>query len=93
VAEGTAARNKIPVDTINVALTAQFDPRAGREGFESTPLYPTNIEMRVVISSPRSEAVIKQLVADTERGCPIYNLVVNAQKIVGRIERVKAKNK
>jgi uncharacterized OsmC-like protein len=93
VAEGTAARNKIPVDTINVALTAQFDPRAGRKGFESTPLYPTNIEMRVVISSPRSEAVIKQLVADTERGCPIYNLVVNAQKIVGRIERVKAKNK
>ena len=50
-------------------------------------------KMRVVISSPRSEAEIRQLVADTERGCPIYNLVTNAQKISGRIERVKAKNK
>lgn len=93
VAEGTAARNKIPVDTINVALTAQFDPRAGRKGFESTPLYPTDIEMRVVISSPREEAVIKKLVEDTEHGCPIYNLVTNAQTISGRIARVNAKNK
>ena len=93
VAEGTAARNRIPVDTINVALTAQLDPRAGRKGYEAVPLYPTDIEMRVVISSPREEAVIRQLVEDTEHGCPIYNLVTNAQKISGRIERVKAKNK
>ena len=93
VAEGTAARNRIPVDTINVALTAQFDPRAGRKGYEAVPLYPTDIEMRVVISSPREETVIRQLVEDTEHGCPIYNLVTNAQKISGRIERVKAKNK
>ena len=93
VAEGTAARNKIPVDTLNVALTAKFDPRSGRKGFEQTPLYPTDIQMRVVISSPRSEAEIRQLVADTERGCPIYNLVTNAQEIKGRIERVNAKNK
>ena len=50
-------------------------------------------EMRVVISSPRSEAEIRQLVADTERGCPIYNLVTNAQKIKGGIKRVIAKNK
>ena len=93
VAEGTAARNRIPVDTLNVALTAKFDPRSGRKGFEQTPLYPTDIQMRVVISSPRSEAEIRQLVADTERGCPIYNLVTNAQEIKGRIERVNAKNK
>jgi hypothetical protein len=49
--------------------------------------------MRVVISSPRSEAEIRQLVADTERGCPIYNLVTNAQKIKGGIKRVIANNK
>lgn len=93
VAEGTAARNRIPVDTLNVALTAKFDPRSGRKGFEQVPLYPTDIQMRVVISSPRGEAEIRQLVADTEHGCPIYNLVTNAQEIKGRIERVNAKNK
>ena len=93
VAEGTAARNRIPLDTLNVALTAQFDPRSGRKGYEQTPLYPTDIQMRVVISSPRSEAEIRQLVADTERGCPIYNLVTNAQEIKGGIKRVIAKNK
>jgi hypothetical protein len=49
--------------------------------------------MRVVISSPHSEAEIPQLVADTERGCPIYNLVTNAQEIKGGIKRVIAKNK
>ena len=90
VAEGTAARNKIALDTLNVSLTAQFDPRSGRKGFEQTPLYPTDIQMRVIISSPRSEAEIRQLVADTERGCPIYNLVTNAQEIKGRIKRVTA---
>ena len=93
VAEGTAARNRIPLDTLNVALAAQFDPRSGRKGYEQTPLYPTDIQMRVVISSPRSEAEIRQLVADTERGCPIYNLVTNAQEIKGGIKRVIAKNK
>lgn len=93
VAEGTAARNRIPLDTLKVSLTAQFDPRSGRQVFTQTPLYPTDIKMRVVVSSPREEAVIRQLVADTEKGCPIYNLVVNAQKITGRVERVIAKNK
>lgn len=93
VAEGVAARNQIPLDTLKVSLTAQLDPRAGRKGFEDTPSYPTDIKMRVLINSPREEAVIRQLVADTERGCPIYNLVVNAQKITGRINRVNAKNK
>lgn len=93
VAEGTAARHRIPLDTLKVSLTAQFDPRAGRKGFESTPLYPTDITMRVVVSSPREEKVIRELVEETERGCPIYNLVVNAQKLTGRISRVTAKNK
>lgn len=49
--------------------------------------------MRVIISSPREEAAIRQLVEDTEKGCPIYNLVVNAQKITGRFKRVTAKIK
>ena len=93
VAEGTAARTKTPLDTLNVSLTAQFDPRAGRKGFENTPLYPTDIKMRVFISSPRPEAEIRELVERTERGCPIYNLVTNAQVISGRIERVTARNK
>lgn len=93
VAEGTAARQRIPLDTLKVSLTAQFDPRAGRKGYEQTPLYPTDITMRVVVSSPREEAVIRKLVDDTERGCPIYNLIANAQKLTGRISRVTAKNK
>ena len=93
VAEGTAARHRIPLDTLKVSLTATLDPRAGRQGFENTPLYPTDINMRVIISSPREEAAIRQLVEDTEKGCPIYNLVVNAQKITGRFKRVTAKIK
>ena len=93
VAEGTAARNHVPLDTLKVSLTAEFDPRAGRKGFENTPLYPTNIKMRVVVSSPCDEATIRQLVEDTEKGCPIYNLVTRAQTLTGRIERVTAKFK
>lgn len=93
VAEGTAARQRVALDTLNVSLTAQFDPRAGRKGYEQTPLYPTDIQMRVVISSPRDETVIRQLVEDTEKGCPIYNLVTNAQEIKGSIKRVRANNK
>lgn len=93
VAEGVAAKGRIPLDTLKVSLTAQLDPRSGRKGYEQVPLYPTDIKMRVIISSPKEEAVIRQLVEDTERSCPIYNLVVNAQRITGRIERVTAKQK
>lgn len=93
VAEGTAARQHVALDTLKVSLTAQFDPRAGRKGFEDTPLYPTDIKMRVVVSSPSDEATVRQLVEDTEKGCPIYNLVTRAQTITGRIKRVTAKVK
>ena len=79
------------MDTLKVSLTAQLDPRAGRKGFEQTPLYPTDIQMQVHISSPRDEATIQKLVEDTERGCPIYNLVTNAQTITGRVKRVNSK--
>ena len=49
--------------------------------------------MKVVVSSPRDEATIRQLVEDTEKGCPIYNLVTRAQTLTGRVKRVTASNK
>lgn len=89
VLEGNAARHEIAVDTIRVQITGDWDLRAGRPGFEEVKPYPTNIKMRVQIASPETLDRVKYLISETERNCPIYNLLKHKQTIVGRIKRVK----
>ena len=54
------------------------------------PTYQPGLREFIEWETRKGEAEIRQLVADTERDCPIYNLVTNAQEIKGRIKRVTA---
>ncbi|MEA2511257.1 MAG: hypothetical protein QOJ59_744 [Thermomicrobiales bacterium] len=82
-----AADREVPLDAIEVEVTAQMDPRAGKPGFEQIPIYPHQISYTVELESPASDQQIAELHAAVERACPILNLLLNPQKIAGTIVR------
>lgn len=80
-----AADLRIPLDSLEVEVQADQDPRAGSPGFEQVPIYPHNISYTVHITSPATTARIRELHETVERKCPIYNLLVNPQNVTGRV--------
>ncbi|MER7786691.1 OsmC family protein [Streptomyces sp. NPDC097640] len=80
-----AADLRIPLDSLEVEVQADQDPRAGQPGFEQVPIYPHNISYTVHITSPATGARIRELHETVERKCPIYNLLVNPQSVTGRV--------
>lgn len=81
-----AADRQVPLDSLEVEVSAQQDPRAGQPGYEHVPVYPHNITYTVHVTSPASEEEIAALHEAVERVCPILNLLANPQQINGRIE-------
>jgi uncharacterized OsmC-like protein len=82
-----AADRQVVLDSIDVDVTAQLDPRANQPGHEDIPVYPHNIRYTVHISSPASNQELTELHAAVERVCPILNLLVNPQQIAGTVVR------
>ncbi|MDT0317768.1 MULTISPECIES: OsmC family protein [unclassified Streptomyces] len=80
-----AADLRIPLDSLEVEVQADHDPRAGSPGFEQTPIYPHNIAYTVHVTSPAPAERIRELHEAVERNCPIYNLLVNPQQVTGRV--------
>jgi uncharacterized OsmC-like protein len=87
-----AADLEVPLDSLEVEITAQMDPRAGRPGFESIPVYPHNIAYTVHLESPASSEAIAELHAAVERTCPILNLLLNPQQITGTIDHQRVED-
>ena len=79
----------MPLDSLSVEVAGQIDPRAGKPGFESVPVYPHNIAYDVHLESPASSAEIAALHDAVERACPILNLLLNPQEIRGVINHVQ----
>lgn len=80
-----AADKQIPLDSLEVEVTGQLDPRAGTAGNEHIPVYPHNITYTVHITSPAPAETLADLHETVERVCPIFNLLVNPQTIAGRV--------
>lgn len=83
-----AAARQVPLDSLEVCVKGTSDIRAGRQGFESVPNYPHNIQYTVHVKSPANYENIKQLRDAVEAVCPIYNLLKDEQTIEGRIVRI-----
>ncbi len=81
-----AADRRVPLDSLDVEVTGQTDPRANQPSFEHVPVYPHNISYTVHITSSASDAELAELHQAVERVCPILNLLVNPQEIKGRID-------
>jgi uncharacterized OsmC-like protein len=80
-----AADLGVPLESLEVEVTGTMDPRAGRDGFEDTPVYPHGITYDVYLSSSASSEELAALHAAVEKACPILNLLINPQKITGRV--------
>ncbi len=80
-----AAQREVPLDSLEVEITAQIDPRSGQPGYEHVPVYPHNISYTVHITSPAPQEEIAALHEAVERACPILNLLINPQQIHGTV--------
>ncbi|GGS74971.1 osmotically inducible protein OsmC [Planobispora rosea] len=93
-----AAELEIPLDSLEVDVRAEYDPRAQRpdeadeaSGAEGTgiPVYPQNFRYQVLIDSPAPDEDLARLHAEVERVCPILNLIRHPQDISGSVVRVR----
>lgn len=82
-----AAEKEIPLDAVEIAVSAEMHPRAGSEGI---PPYPQNITYTATVTSPASEAELADLYQSVEHACPILNLLLNPQQISGQLVHIGA---
>jgi len=85
-----AAELEVPLDSIEVEITGQIDPRGGTPGFETVPIFPHNITYAVKLSSTADAATLDRLHQAVEERCPILNLLKNPQVITGTVENTAA---
>mgnify|MGYP003609840902 CR=1 FL=1 len=81
-----AATRGVVLDALETRVSAQFDPRAGRPGYEDTPRHPHAIRYTVDLASSATGEEIAALHAAVEASCPIYNLLLEPQQVSGTIE-------
>ena len=80
-----AAEQGVSLESLDVKVTGQMHPLAGKLGYEDVPIYPYNIKYELNIISGESKETIKVLHEAVEKVCPIFNLLVNPQTIVGEV--------
>ena len=85
-----AASRQVPLDALEVVVTAHQEPRAGKPGFEQTPRYPYDIQYEVNLISPAGAEEIEALHTAVKAICPIFNLLSQSQTVTGSVERVTA---
>lgn len=74
----------VSLETLEVEVTGELHPLAGKPGYEEIPVYPHNIAYTVTLGSTETDETIQELRDAVERVCPIYNLLVNPQTIQGQ---------
>ena len=85
-----AALRQVPLTSLEVEVSGVIDPRGGKPGHESTPIWPHNIAYTVHIDSPASQADIDALFQAVEQTCPILNLLRNPQQIHAEVKLVNS---
>jgi uncharacterized OsmC-like protein len=80
-----AADLQIPLDSLEVEVTGEQNPAARKPGYENVPIYPHNIRYTVHVSSPASSEQLAELHEVVEQNCPILNLLINPQRIIGNV--------
>lgn len=75
----------IPVDSIEVSVTADLDLRGVLGLEESVPVGYTDIRYEARIRSSASEKEIRELAAIVERRCPVYDTLTRPKEIEGKV--------
>ncbi len=91
IAEGQAAQLNLDIDSLRVQVEGEWDPRAGRNGFETEPITPQNLRVTLFVTTPETFATVQKWIDQTESVCPMYNVFKDTQTFEHRIVRVKRK--
>lgn len=89
ISEGQAALLNLDIDSLRVRVEGEWDPRAGREGFENEPIEPQNLRVTLYVTTPEPIATVQKWIEQTENVCPMYNVFKDTQTFEHRIVRVK----
>lgn len=85
-----AALREVPLDGLDVTVTARSDPRAGHPKHPDVPVHPQDIVCAVEINSPADERTLARLLAAAERVCPITSLLTQPQAVKTTLVQVRA---
>ncbi|WP_315971341.1 OsmC family protein [Paenibacillus sp. N3.4] len=88
-----AALRGISLESIEVEVSGELHPLAGKEGYEHIPVYPHHLAYQLHIVSDESEETIATLYQEIERVCPIFNLLKYPQEIKGELILTKSQSK
>lgn len=83
-----AAELEVPIDSLEVDVRAEYDPKAQLPGDNGVPVYPHDFAYEVLLDSPASDADLARLHAEVERVCPILDLIRTPQQVTGTLTRV-----
>lgn len=70
-----AAERGIPLDSVEVAVSAKLDPRGGVDGFDRVPPQPFDLSYELTIASPADPTILDELARHVDAVCPILNLL------------------
>jgi len=80
-----AADLQVSLHALEVEVEGEMHPLAGRSGYEDVPVYPHNIQYKLLIESDEPEETLQALHESIEKVCPIFNLLREPQRIEGRL--------
>ncbi|MGH3641720.1 MAG: OsmC family protein [Mycobacterium sp.] len=83
-----AAAWDVVLDTVDVQVSAQLDPRGGIDGFDDAPKQPTDLRYLLRVTSPEPAETIERLVAHVDAVCPVLNLLRAPTEIRGELDLV-----
>ena len=89
ISEGQAALLNLDIDSLRVRVEGEWDPRAGRKGFENEPIEPQNLRVTLYVTTPEPISTVQKWIEQTENVCPMYNVFKDTQTFEHRIVRVK----
>ena len=84
---GQAAERGLDVDSISLTVQAEWDPRAGRKGFENVSIAPQNVRYTLHALTPENDKAVKEWIEAVEKICPMYNLFKDTQTFEHKIVR------
>ena len=93
IAEGQAALLDLDIDSLRVRVEGEWDPRAGRKGFENEPIESQNLRVTLYVTTPELFSTVQKWIEQTENVCPMYNVFKDTQTFEHRIVRVKKSNR
>ncbi|RJX39880.1 OsmC family peroxiredoxin [Paenibacillus pinisoli] len=86
-----AAERGVPLESVEVEVTGEMHPLAGKPGYEDVPVYLHNIAYTLRIESSATAKELEELHEAVELACPILNLLQQPQQVIGTLVRSKRK--